>query len=365
MQSPGSDTCRILIVDDNSPFVLPLLRSFSNYPQCTLDALIFTNEKPQTFSYSKYMRSMEIVGDKEEVDFLEIVQDQVNRLKPDIIIPTREWISKILYQHRSLLEKLTRLHPLPEASTLEITGNKRNLNIWLKDHGYPYAQNAEITLAWDGAFPVLLKPTFGIGGEGIKVCQNHHDLEQALQIVNKDRKDYFFQEYLDGYDIDISFFAVNGEILYHTIQSGFISKDMEYSKGIEFIRNQDLYDIAHSIVKSLNYTGIAHLDFRYNSKKKEYVLIDFNARYWSSLQGSRSMGVNFPYLVVDYVMNNHLEKLDYRTGHYYFASTALKITLRNIFSKTKYPVRFRDTQLHYLYKDPLPELMFIMRKLRA
>ncbi len=362
MPYPGSGACRILVIDDNSPFVLPLLRSFSGHHRICLDVLIFTNKKPDTFRYSKYLGSMHIVGDQGNVDFLEVVQDHVKRLQPDMVIPTREWISKLLFQHRTLLEKATKLHPLPEDSTLEITGNKWNLNRWLKDQGYPCARNSELTLPWDGAYPVLLKPVVGIGGEGIRVFQNGSDLEKALQTVNDNEEVFFLQEYVEGYDIDISFFAVNGEILYHTMQRGLISKHMEYSKGIEFIKNPDFYDLAQSIVKSLNYTGIAHLDFRYSKQRKEYVLIDFNARYWSSVQGSRSMGVNFPYQVVKYVMNNQLEKLEYRTGHYYFGTTVVKIMLRNLFSKTKLPLKFRDTQLHYLYRDPLPELMFIIRK---
>jgi predicted ATP-grasp superfamily ATP-dependent carboligase len=362
MQDPESGACRILIIDDNSPFVLPLLRSFSSHHQFSLDALILTSEKPQTYSYSRYLGKLYIASKPESGDHFKVIRDHIKRLQPDMIIPTREWISKLLSQHRTLLEKLTKLHPQPEVSTLEITSDKRNLNGWLKDQGYPYARNSELTKFWNGDYPVLLKPVVGIGGEGIRVFNNGPDLEKAVQPINGNQKEFILQEYIDGYDIDISFFAVNGEILYHTVQSGLISKHMEYSKGIEFIKNQDFYDLAQSIVKTLNYTGIAHLDFRYSSQRKEYVLIDFNARYWSSLQGSRAMGVNFPYLVAQYVMNNQLEKVEYRTGHYYFATTAAMIKVRNLISKRKMPVKFRDTQLHYLYKDPLPELMFIIRK---
>ena len=189
------------------------------------------------------------------------------------------------------------------------------------------------------------------------------ELQRTLDGDDRYRKGYFLQEYVEGYDIDFSFFAVDGNILYHTIQRGLISAHMEYSKGIEFIVNQEFHGLASSIINNLNYTGIGHLDFRFNSKKQEYILIDFNARYWSSVQGSRAMGVNFPYLAVIYALTQQVENLEYRTGHYYFATTALKAKFKNLFSKSKYPVRLKDTQLHFVYKDPMPELMFLVRRM--
>ncbi len=364
MPFPPSKECRILVIDDNSPFVLPLLRSFSGYNHIQLDVLVFSHTKPQLFKYSKFLGGLYLVNDPDKSNFLDHVLKKVIQLQPDLVFPTREWISGLLFEHQDVIGKQTKVHPIPDAATLSTTGDKWNLNQWLLANGFPYAKVSMTTSEWEGEYPVLLKPVFGIGGKGIKVFESREDLEKAIGTNKMFEKGFFLQEFLEGFDIDISFFAIYGEILYHTIQRGFISAKMEYSRGIVFINEQSFYELAASIVKKLNYTGIAHLDFRYSNQKEQYVLIDFNARYWSSVQGSRAMGINFPLLVVNYMMENHLEKLEYRTGHYYFATTALKVKFKNLFSKTKYPVRIKDTQLLFLYKDPLPELMYLVNRFR-
>ncbi|MCK5135107.1 MAG: hypothetical protein KAR19_04905 [Bacteroidales bacterium] len=58
---------------------------------------------------------------------------------------------------------------MPDSATLEITGNKWNLNQWLQSNGYPNAVTTETTYGWTNDYPVLLKPVSGIEGKGIKV----------------------------------------------------------------------------------------------------------------------------------------------------------------------------------------------------
>jgi predicted ATP-grasp superfamily ATP-dependent carboligase len=359
----GYGEIRILIVDDNSPFVLPLLRSFSGLANIHVDVLLSSDRTPNHFRYSRFLDRMEIVDKLTDENVESVIDRVVVKFNSDLLIPTREWLSVLFFRHKSELEKFVRLHPLPDASILEITGNKWNLNEWLKENGFPFVLTCKTGKGWDRDYPVLLKPVFGIGGKGIQLINDPNELKQITANLNSFQKKYFLQELIAGHDIDVSFFAVDGEIIYHTIQRGLISGKMVYSKGIEFVKNKDLLKQVSEIVALLNYTGIAHLDFRYSSEKKAYFLIDFNARYWSSVQGSRAMGVNFPLLVAAWTFTNNVETLDSKTGHYYFSTTAMKTMVRNLISKSKYPVKLKDTQFLYIYKDPLPELMFLIDRI--
>jgi len=356
----GNREIRILIVDDNSPFVLPLLRSFSGYQNIRLDVLLSSDKKANHFRYSRFLGSLETVGELTDANVESVINHAVDKFNSDLLIPTREWLSVLFFDHKSELEKFVRLHPLPDASILKITGNKWNLNEWLRENGKPFTSNCETGKGWDKDYPILLKPVFGIGGNGIQIINSPKELKRVTANLKSSREEYFLQELIVGFDIDVSFFAVDGEIIYHTIQRGLISGNMVYSKGIEFVKNTELLKLVSEIVALLNYTGIAHLDFRYSSEKKAYFLVDFNARYWSSVQGSRAMGVNFPLLVSAWTFTKKIETPDSRTGHYYFSTTAVKTMVRNLFSKRKYPVKLKETQLLYIYEDPLPELMFLL-----
>ncbi|MCK5134778.1 MAG: ATP-grasp domain-containing protein [Bacteroidales bacterium] len=352
----------ILIIDNNSPFVLPLLRSFSGYRNIHLDVLLCSDRKPQLFSYSRYLRKIYQISVLNKDNFEEVVAETVRKSNADLVIPTMEWISELLYLNRALLEKVVKIHPVPEPATLEITGNKWNLNQWLEKNDFPHAVTARIYNNWSGGYPVLIKPVRGIGGEGIKQINNSDELKSAIGGYDIGDDGYFLQEYLQGYDIDLSLFAINGKILFHTIHRGIIFRPLIYSKGIEFIKNSDFFTLNETIIHKLNFTGIANLDFRYDNERKEYVLIDFNARYWSSVQGSRAMGVNFPLLATAFSLGIPFEYPDYRTGHYYFTTTAFKTLLKNLFSNRRYPINLRDTQLKYIYKDPLPEFIYLIQQ---
>jgi len=354
----------ILIIDNNSPFVLPLVRSFSGYTKVKLDVLLATRQKPNHFIYSRYLRNVYKEEPITEENFERIVKKYIIISSADTIITTRESISKLIYHHRHELEKIVKISPLSDAKTIDTLYNKWELNSWLKGNNFPFSlalpYSKEIGISDilnNFSFPILLKPLSGTGGTGIKMVNNKEDLISGLSLSEIQSDNYFIQEYIDGYDIDISFFAVNGEILFYTIQKGIITGHLTYSKGIEFLKNKELYDLTSKIVSKLNYSGIAHLDFRFDKKKKTYVLIDFNQRYWSSMDGSRIRGVNFPVLGVAYSMGIQFDYPQYSTGTYYFSNAARKTVIKNLFSKKKYPIKLHDTELRYLIIDPVPELV--------
>ncbi len=361
---PDTSVTRILVIDDNSPFVLPLIRSFSGYKNIHIDILLSSTEKPSHFRYSRFLGRIRRVDKLKDKNIETIIADVVSSFGSDILIPTREWITVLLINHKVQLSKFVKLQPLPDAYTIEVTESKWNLNQWLIANGFPFSVCSENLNEWSGGYPVLLKPVYGIGGKGIRLVESSAEMQKLLKNDNLNKKDFILQEYIEGYDIDVSFFANKGKIIYHTMQKGLISEGMEYSKGIKFVKNEDLLLLVSRMIDKLGYTGIAHLDFRYSEEKKQYILIDYNSRYWSSVQGSRAMGINFPYLVFLWVTQGETVKtMDYRTGYYYFSSTAAKTIIKNMFSGRKYPVKFKDSQLSYIFSDPFPEIMYLLRSL--
>jgi len=360
----------ILVIDDNSPFVLPLLRSFSGYPDIKLDVMMCSRQKPKYFRYSRFLRTLYKEEPLTDDNFEEIVKKCVSKSSADLIIPTREWISILIYQHRQELEKIVLIHPVSDEDTLKTINDKWKLNSWLKKNNFPFSNAVQFSKETEMnklldilSLPVLLKPITGIGGKGIKLINSIENLKSEISENEVYTKDYFIQEYIDGEDIDISFFAINGKILFYTIQKGIVSGQLTYSKGIEFVKNKEFFDLTTAIVSKLNFSGIAHLDFRFDSKRGTYILIDFNARYWSSLEGSRIMGVNFPLLAVAYSMGMQFNYPDYSVGTYYFATTAIKTMIRNLFSRKKYPVKLRNSELRFIFIDPIPEIVHTWKKI--
>ncbi len=353
----------ILIIDDNSSFVLSLLRSFSDFKNTQIYVLLSSNKKPGYFRYSKYLKKIYPIQITED-NFSNTIKDVVEKTSADFIIPTREWISKLLWKNRSVLEQFVKIHPVSDADIIETVNDKRKLNNWLKTNNFP---SSNIVLFNNGnttdsfinklSFPVLLKPAINLGGIGIKLINSSEQLTSVITAKAVHEKDYFLQEYINGYDIGVNIFSINGKILCHTIQKALFNGQLTYSRATEFVRNPDLYDLVSSIIEKLKYTGVANLDFRYDILKNKYVLLDFNARYWSTLEGSRFMGINFPALVTTYSLGHQINSSGYSTGTYYCTKAALKTLIKNFFTKNKLPINLRHTKLAVIAKDPLPEII--------
>lgn len=353
----------ILIVDDNSAFVLSILRSFSGYRNVNLDVLVSSSRKPYSFRKSRYIRK---IYHKQLTDenFEKTVKDAAVSSSANFIIPTREWISKLLYKYRTSIETMAKIHPVSDVQTIETVNDKWNLNKWLEDNHFPYARVMKFSNGTPIAnandlftFPVLLKPSLSQGGIGIKQIDSVETLKSTLLESEALRNGYFLQEYINGYDIGINVFSIKGKILCHTIQKGLFTGNFSFSRGTQYVRDQELFDLTSDIVGKLNYTGVANLDFRFDARKETYILIDFNARYWSTLDGSRFMGVNFPVLVTAYSLGIPCSFPEYATGTYYCANAAIKTLVRNLYASKKYPIKLRHTKLVIILKDPVPEIV--------
>lgn len=67
--------------------------------------------------------------------------------------------------------------------------------------------------------------------------------------------------------------------------------------------------------------------------------------------------MNFPLLAVAYTMGIQFNYPDYSTGTYYFAVTAIKTFMENLFSRKKHPINLRHTELRFILIDPVPEIV--------
>ncbi len=364
-----TEKINILIVDDNNaPFILPLIRSFSGQKNIHLYALVFSEKKPNLFRYSRYLREVYSIRGTIQDHFESGVKETIVRCQAHLVIPTREWISQLFAKNASWLNGMVKVHPISGESTIETTMDKIKLNQWLIDHGFPHSWALPINQGGlndidvaEIPFPVLVKPLTGAGGIGIKLVNDARMLSDLLAQEKKYQKDYFFQELIQGYDIDVSLFSVQGNILCHTIQKGILVGSFTFPRGIEFIRNNALLELTEKIIGQLSYTGIAHLDFRFDAKTGEYILVDFNARYWNSMQGSRLMGVNFPLLITAYTLEIQMKFPEYSTGYFYYGTAGIKKILKNVVSGNRVPIKLKNTQIPAIARDPFPELLYLIK----
>ncbi len=151
---------------------------------------------------------------------------------------------------------------------------------------------------------------------------------------------------------------MKGEVLTYTIQKGTLGGKTQFAPpvGMVFIEVPGLLEVVQHLMRTLNWSGVAHVDCRYDRKTDQYKVLEINPRYWTSLDGSLLAGVNFPWLHVKLNRQDEIAPQPFRKVEF--------LRLKGlVYSIKRYPaktlsVRFirNNTSVKYAFKDPLPEL---------
>jgi predicted ATP-grasp superfamily ATP-dependent carboligase len=250
---------------------------------------------------------------------------------------------------------------LPSLKSFDITTNKLKLNLFCVEHKVIVPKSYVIKLSNNSTFnfnninyPVLIKPLRSEGGGGIV------RLDSQLLLVKfvKDslKKDLFIQEYVTGYDIDCSVFCLNGKILVYTIQQGNFQASTPYKQqlGVSFFDSDEVLLEVTNLMKALDWSGIAHLDLRYDQKANNYKVIEINARFWGSLLASLNVSVNSPKLLIEQTLGKPIIFQNYRKESYLQLKGLSKLLKQNPLMLFKLKLISTNTDLKYVFKDSLP-----------
>ena len=359
----------VLIPDGESPFALDVLKCLSQIKNVRTYVLSndvwaqsrFSRYSTQFFSYSKAN------GNEGQ---LAAIYDTIKKTKVDVVLPVDEHTIHLLSRHSEILSELTSIAPLPKTDVFETALNKWLLAEWLKKNHFPYPptilyqtnNNFDKSLSCI-SFPVLIKPILGGNGEGIKLFENKATLYSFCKEHISSEK-YIIQSFIRGYDIDCSVLCQQGKILAYTIQKGFINGPSRFSppSGIDMLYDRNVSDLVAKVVDKFNWTGVAHFDLRYDEQDKQIKVIEMNPRFWGSVLGSLSAGVNFPYLACLTGLKRDLPNIVFQPKRFVKGKIALKILALRMRQRNRRDIYFDDSPIPFLLKDPLPKVIELYSK---
>jgi len=354
----------VLIPDGESPLALAVLRCLADTKNSRIFVLSNDNFAPIRFSrYATKFLSYTNQNDSDSVR-LDAILDVISSLKPDIILPIDVKTIRLLSENKSLFESeriTTAL--IPETKSFDISNDKWKLAKWLNEKGFPHPstvlvenidkQAEEVSLL---TFPVLAKPRRGSGGLGIKYFVNSSDLLNSKDIFQNN--EYIIQSYIEGYDIDCSVLCRDGVILAHTIQKGYLfeSQGVSWPAGLEFLNNEQVFSLVKNIVSEFNWSGIIHIDLRYDSKEDVVKIIEMNPRFWLTVMASLFAGVNFPYLSCLAGLNRNVPSIIPKSKRVVRTKTAAKLLTKQLFQNKKNDLLFDNSFIELIIKDPIPNI---------
>ena len=297
-------------------------------------------------------------------DFVAFARQAARAAGADVLLPVDVAGMRWLIAHRPALAPAVNLLPLPTTEFYEIATDKGLLAGFMQRHGIP----APITLVDLGPdlpaqlegfpFPVLLKPIEGSGGGGITRHATPAALLRAVAALPAGSR-YIVQNCLDGYDIDCNVLYHNGQLVAHSIQKGLMATGGEYAptEAIEFVRNDAVLAVVDRLMKALRWSGVAHLDLRYDAFDHQIKVIEINTRFWLTVVGSATTaGVNFPALACLAAAGRPVVAPGFALGRYIPFVKFLKHRLRRPAAQAGLRFALRDTSVRAFLGDPLPKL---------
>lgn len=356
-----SSNISVLIPDcqDHKPLVLQVIHSLSLRKDVTIYGM--TTVKQNYLKYSRYLKHLSYYPDTEIEGWISNINKEVEKFQIDIVLPVFEIGIRKLIENKNLLKSKNKLCILPSLHNFSIAGDKGKLYTHLSENGFPCPESVvteanELPDLKSLNFPVIAKPVIGFGGgDEIIVLKDQEDVNKYSKSA-KFKCNAIYQNFISGYDLCCNVLCNNGEVVAYSIQNASISDkdDVTPQTGFRFIQEQEVIEITKKVMQSLDWSGVANIDFRYDEVAKTFKIIEINTRYWINIDASAIANVNFPYLHCLLTLDQPKEWQEANR----IAYLNLKGLVRQIRKKPSTIFKFgylkNNTPLMFALKDPIP-----------
>lgn len=355
----------VLIPDGDHALLFQAVYCLSKNKNISIHVL--SNKKHVPMRYSRHVKSFKFFKENTVEEWLQEIDDQVIKHQIDVILPLQEKSIENLIRHKGELKSNEILTLSPSLKNFKIAVNKANLSAHLTsiDIDCPKTQIVEPDSNYHNtellSYPIIAKPAESLSGYGIKLLSNKDEAHHFFKSLSST---YVLQEFIEGYDIDCSVLCKDGNVLLHAIQRGILFENRVFAPaiGIKFLHEEAVLKTVKTLMASLEWTGIAHVDLRYDIKSKIFKVIEVNGRFWGSMDGALSVGYNFPYLYC--LLSKHIpfEVDTYKPIKFYNFKGLIRLIKQKPFVLFNWSFLKKNTNIFFILKDPLAILVkYIMR----
>lgn len=345
--------------DDHTSLVLQVLNCLSLEKE--IDVFVMTSNKHNYLKYSRNVKRLLFYPKTDTAGWIQNINSAVEKSQIDVILPVFELGIRKLIVHQAQLKHIDKLCPLPGLKEFEIAIEKGALYLHLKRNGIACPKSVIVKsksipedLNFD--FPVIVKPVTGFGGgQQIKVLIDK-DAVNAYCETRTYACDTIIQEYIEGYDISCNVLCLDGKIETYNMQRGsvYLREESSPQIGFDFFDEPEVYKLLSKLMKSMQWSGVANVDVRFDRLDNTYKVIEINPRFWINTDASAIAGINFPYLCCLLTLNAIIPN-DKGLRIPYFN---LKGLTRQVVKQPRLLFNFRflkrNTSLGFALKDPLP-----------
>ena len=271
------------------------------------------------FIKSRFVKSTIMLPDKMDAEkWVKALASHLRETNYDLVIPPDDYTCHAIHNNRWLLDIAT--IALPDFDSWENVYHKERTFDLAEEVGIPvpkgfvFKKKQVISENLDQKldYPVVVKPlsskvetTEGMVWLKHQYAYNQNELHAAARDLLQ-FTDVSVQEYCPGVGLGIGVLACRGEALYcfqwlrvhEPAKGGASSYRVSVSLDNKILLN------SKALIKKLNWTGVAMIEYRYDADTERYWLMEVNGRFWGSLPLAIASKANFPYMLYQMYVEN-------------------------------------------------------------
>jgi predicted ATP-grasp superfamily ATP-dependent carboligase len=348
---------RISVLIPDADVHLPVVRCLGASKRAVVHG--FALHPAPFLEHSSFLASFEQFEDDFNVKrWLNRIDEIIAERQIDVVLPISEFATRTLSEHRQALHWAAKLPPLPNPHSFDIATNKAKLADFLDSCGIPHPPTVVVTAGIPARdrlstleFPVLAKVPFSSGGVGTRRFEGLESLTVFLAGQPSDER-WIVQTLIEGHDLAVNVLAQDGRILAATVQHVIMPSPNPFQPavGFEFRDYPAAMNVAESLIRELDWSGVANIDMRFDVRHQVPLVLELNGRYWLSLLGSLNAGVNFPLLACEMCLGELRANRKPHRARYFYGRDPVLLSL---VGGGKLRIKPHETNLRYF--DPYPD----------
>jgi len=357
----------VLVTDSTYKHALAAIRCLGKHNLKVLTCSEgFSPSKFSIFSKKSYTYSKE--------DFIERLIENLKSNKISVVLPIGYESNIACSNYKKEIEKYSKVF-IADKSTMNWVTDKQKMDSFIKKNKIScpktyIIEKVEDTKRIKVNSKMIIKSSKEMLGRKVEYIENHKELLEKI----KERLIYgpqIVQEFIPGWGCGFFALCKKGEI-----KASFQHKRLrEYpaSGGVSSLSqsyyNKELEKIGKRILWELNWDGPAMIEFIFDEKDRKFKYIEFNAKFWGSLDLAIASGVDFPYLTYLSALGKKFKKPEYTKGIKFqwvlpedtlrLKTTSKKLKETWIYIKDLFNPKIKK-DVNYLFIDPLPTIVRIM-----
>lgn len=308
---------KVLVTDGNTRAALAITRALGR-DNC--EVIVGAEKHPCLASESRFCAGKVIYPNplRDNQGFLDRLVAALEKIRPDVLLPVTDVTTMLVAENKENLERFCVI-PFPDYSAVVRAADKSSVMQLAEKLTVPvpatlYLQNFRevddaIPACASIGYPLVIKPSRsrvrsgnGWKSHGVKYANDEEELRRILHILNeKDGFPVLLQERIYGDGVGL-FLFMDGEKVVAAFGHRRL-REKPLSGGVSVLRESVplqpmLKEHSERLLKSLNWQGIAMVEFKQDRRSGQFKLMEINGRFWGSLQLAIDAGVNFPVLLV-------------------------------------------------------------------